>query len=132
IKAFMDGWRYGASADNTSMDEGTLTALVDEAHRNNLKVLTHTVTVERGQIAARAKVDVIAHSLQDREIDQQTIDLIKASGTAYAPTLAVYDPNKGEGAGTTPEARKRSEIKFGYALHNAKALHDAGVVVALG
>lgn len=132
IKAFTDGWRYGASADNTSMDEGTLTALVDEAHRNNIKVLTHTVTVERGQIAARAKVDIIAHSLQDREIDQQTIDLIKASGTAYAPTLAVYDPNKGEGAATTPEAKKRSEIKFGYALHNTKALHDAGVVVALG
>ena len=51
IKAFADGWRYGASADNTSMDEGTLTALVDEAHRNQLKVLTHTVTVDRGAIA---------------------------------------------------------------------------------
>ena len=132
IKAFTDGWRYGASADNTSMDEGTLTALVDEAHRNDIKVLTHTVTVERGQIAARAKVDIIAHSLQDRELDQATIELIKAAGTAYAPTLAVYDPNKGEGAATNPEARKRSEIKFGYALHNTKALHDAGVTVALG
>ena len=132
IKAFTDGWRYGASADNTSMDEGTLSALVDEAHRNNIKVLTHTVTVERGQIAARAKVDIIAHSLQDRELDQTTIDLLKAAGTAYAPTLAVYDPNKGGGAATNPEARKRSEIKFGYALHNTKALHDAGVTVALG
>ncbi|MBT9473364.1 MAG: amidohydrolase family protein [Phenylobacterium sp.] len=132
IKAFTDGWRYGASADNTSMDEGTLSALVDEAHRNGIKVLTHTVTVERGQIAARAKVDIIAHSLQDRELDGATIDLIKAAGTAYAPTLAVYDPAKGEGAATNPEARKRSEIKFGYALHNTKALHDAGVIVALG
>lgn len=132
IKAFTDGWRYGASADNTSMDEGTLSALVDEAHRNNIKVLTHTVTVERGRIAARAKVDIIAHSLQDRELDQATIDLLKAAGTAYAPTLAVYDPNKGEGAATNPEAKKRSEIKFGYALHNTKALHDAGVTVALG
>ncbi|MDF2900613.1 MAG: amidohydrolase, partial [Phenylobacterium sp.] len=112
IKAFTDGWRYGASADNTSMDEGTLTALVDEAHRNNIKVLTHTVTVERGQIAARAKVDIIAHSLQDRELDQTTIDLLKAAGTAYAPTLAVYDPNKGGGAATNSEAKKRSEIKF--------------------
>jgi imidazolonepropionase-like amidohydrolase len=132
IKAFTDGWRYGASADNTSMDEGTLSALVAEAHRNNIKVLTHTVTVERGRIAARAKVDIIAHSLQDRELDQATIDLLKAAGTAYAPTLAVYDPNKGEGAATNPEAKKRSEIKFGYALHNTKALHDAGVTVALG
>ena len=130
IKAFADGWRYGASADNTSMDEGTLSALVDEAHRNNLKVLTHTVTVDRGAIAGRAKVDVIAHSLQDREIDQATIDAIKAGGTAYAPTLAVYDPAK-DGTAST-EARRRSEVKFGYALHNVKALYDAGVTVALG
>lgn len=131
IKAFADGWRYGASADNTSMDEGTLSALVDEAHRNKIKVLTHTVTVERGAIAGRAKVDVIAHSLQDREIDQATIDAIKAGGTAYAPTLAVYDPAKG-GVSGNEEARRRSEVKFGYALHNVKALHDAGVTIALG
>jgi len=131
IKAFADGWRYGASADNTSMDEGTLSALVDEAHRNNLKVLTHTVTVDRGAIAGRAKVDVIAHSLQDREVDQAAIDAIKAGGTAYAPTLAVYDPAKA-GPSQSPEARSRSEQKFGYALHNVKALHDAGVTIALG
>lgn len=132
IKAFADGWRYGVSADNTSMDEGTLSALVDEAHKNGLKVLTHTVTVERGAIAGRAKVDVIAHSLQDREIDQAAIDAIKAGGAAYAPTLAVYDPNKGDGPSSNPELRRRSEVKFGYALHNVKALHDAGVTIALG
>ena len=131
IKAFADGWRYGMSADNTSMDQGTLSALVDEAHRNNLKVLTHTVTVDRGIVAGRAKVDVIAHSLQDREIDQAAVEAIKAGGTAYAPTLAVYDPTKGGGA-SDPEARRRSEQKFGYALHNVKVLHDAGVTIALG
>lgn len=131
IKAFADGWRYGASADNTSMDQGALSALVDEAHKNNLKVLTHTVTVDRGAIAGRAKVDIIAHSLQDREVDQTAIDAIKAGGTAYAPTLAVYDPDKGEPS-SDPVARRRSEVKFGYALHNVKALHDAGVTIALG
>ncbi len=130
IKAFADGWRYGMSADNTSMDQDTLSALVGEAHKNNLKVLTHTVTVDRGAIAGRAKVDVIAHSLQDREIDQPTVDAIKAGGTSYAPTLAVYDPAKGGSA--NPEARRRTEQKFGYALHNVKVLHDAGVTIALG
>lgn len=132
IKAFTDGWRYGASADNTSMDQGTLSALVDEAHKHDLKVLTHTVTVERGMVAGRAKVDIIAHSLQDRELDEAAIAVIKAGGTAYAPTLAVYDPNKGPGPRPDTEAQRRSEQKFGYALHNVKALHDAGVVVALG
>ncbi len=136
IKAFADGWRYGVSADNTSMDQATLSALVDEAHKNKIKVLTHTVTVERGKIAGRAKVDIIAHSLQDRPVDLEAIEAIKAGGTAYAPTLAVYDPDKGLVAGApapadTP-ARQQSVRKFGYALQNVKALSDAGVTIALG
>jgi len=135
IKAFTDGWRYGLSADNTSMGEDTLAALVDEAHKNHLKVLTHTVTVMRGKEAARAKVDVIAHSLQDEEVDQETIDLMKANGTAYAPTLAVYEPGKGgRSAPADPNdpRTKQSLAKFANALHNVKVLHDAGVLVALG
>jgi imidazolonepropionase-like amidohydrolase len=135
IKAFADGWRYGTAPDNTSMDEGTLAALVDEAHKHGLKVGTHTVTVERGRVAGRAKVDFIAHSLQDRELDAEAIAAIKAGGTAYAPTLAVYEPVK---PGMKPpenpdEPRFRQSVrKFGYAMKNVKALHDAGVPIALG
>ncbi len=135
IKAFADGWRYGTAPDNTSMDEGTLAALVDEAHKNGLKVATHTVTVGRGGVAGRAKVDIIAHSLQDREVDPETIAAIKAAGTSYAPTLAVYEPVK---PGQKPpedldSPRYRQSVrKFGYALQNVKALHDAGVRIVLG
>ena len=38
-----DGWRYGLSPHNTSMNEDALTALVDEAHKYNIPVLTHTL-----------------------------------------------------------------------------------------
>lgn len=92
IKVFTDGWRYGAAADMTSMNEETLTALVDEAHKNGLEVLTHTVSLEKAKIAARSKVDVIAHGIGDRDADDELFALLKASGTAYAPTLAVYEP----------------------------------------
>jgi len=134
IKAFADGWRYGAGPDNSSMDYWTLSAIADEAHKNNLKVLTHTVTVERGKVAARAKVDVIAHSLQDREVDDEVVALMKANGTVYAPTLAVYEPVKpGQTVPATPDARLQNAMKkFGYALHNVKVLHDAGVPIAVG
>jgi imidazolonepropionase-like amidohydrolase len=94
IKAFTDGWRYGVAPDNTSMDEWTLTALVDEAHKNDLKVFTHTVSVDRGEVAGRSKVDVITHSLQDRRLDAEAVEIIKAGGTSDTPTLAVYEPVK--------------------------------------
>lgn len=135
IKAFADGWRYGTAPDNTSMDVGTLAALVDEAHKNNLKVGTHTVTVDRGAVAARAKVDFIAHSLQDREIDAETVALLRQAGTVYAPTLAVYEPVKpGQKPPENPQEPRfqQSVRKFGYALKNVKALSDAGVPIALG
>jgi len=111
IKAFTDGWRYGAAPDMSSMNEETLTALVDEAHKNGLEVLTHTVTLERAKIAARAGVDVIAHGVGDRAADEELFRLMKAKGTTYAPTLAVYEPRGRDiltpllGAVLAPEAR---------------------------
>jgi imidazolonepropionase-like amidohydrolase len=113
IKVFTDGWRYGASPDMTSMNEETLTALVDEAHKNGLEVLTHTVTLERAKIAARAGVDVIAHGVGDKAVDEELFGLMKAKSTTYAPTLAVYEPRGRDiltpllGAVLAPPARSR-------------------------
>jgi imidazolonepropionase-like amidohydrolase len=92
IKVFTDGWRYGNAPDMTSMNEETLTALVDEAHKHGIEVLTHTVTLERAKIAARAGVDVIAHGIGNAQVDEEVISLMKTKGTTYAPTLAVYEP----------------------------------------
>lgn len=133
IKAFTDGWRYGLSADNTSMDEGTMAALVEAARGAGLKVLTHTVTVDRGAMAARAGIASLAHGLQDRAVDAATLQTIVQSGMAMAPTLAVYEPGKG---GTHLDANNpidRQRIaKFDLALGNVKMMFDAGVPIALG
>lgn len=131
-----DGWRYGMSPDDTSMNEDALTALVDEAHKNHIPVLTHTLRIEKGAEAGRAKVDVIDHALQDRDIDDVTIQAIKQGGSYFAPTLAVYDPNKsGHRTATvnTEDPRFAQGIrKWEFALHNTKRLYDAGVPIALG
>jgi len=94
IKVFTDGWRYGTSPDMTSMEEATLAAIVEEAHRAGLEVLTHTVTLEKAKIAARAGVDVIAHGIGNAPVDDELIQLMKAKGVTYAPTLAVYEPRE--------------------------------------
>ncbi|GAA0298439.1 hypothetical protein GCM10009087_05300 [Sphingomonas oligophenolica] len=134
IKAFTDGWRYGASPDNTSMDGWTLSALTDEAHKQHWKVLTHTVTVDRGVLAARSGVDSLAHGMQDRLLTPQEVAAIKATGMADVPTLAVYDPGKEPAAQPNPADPKDAQRlrKFGYALGNVKLLFDAGVRIGVG
>lgn len=134
IKAFTDGWRYGNAADNTSMDEATLAALVDQAHRHGIRVFSHTVTVERAKQAARAGVDLIAHSVLDRAVDDELVALMREHGTAYGPTLAVYEPVRiGDAAPADPGAPvlQRRRANFAVALANVKRLHEAGVPVVV-
>ncbi|MGY1425362.1 amidohydrolase family protein [Lysobacter sp. A289] len=135
IKVFTDGWRYGHMPDNTSMDPWTLAALVEEAHANGLKVATHTVTVARAGFAGDAKVDLIAHSIQDRVLDADTIARFKAGGTYYAPTLTVYEPIRmGQSAPVDPQDPKllSRQRNFITAMENVRLLHEAGVPIALG
>jgi imidazolonepropionase-like amidohydrolase len=92
IKIFTDGWRYGAAPDMTSMNEDTIAAIVDEAHKNSLEVLTHTVSLDKAKLASRAGVDVIAHGIGDKDADEELFKLMREKGTTYVPTLAVYEP----------------------------------------
>ncbi|MFT3976840.1 MAG: CIA30 family protein [Sphingomonas bacterium] len=133
IKGFTDGWRYGMAPDNTSMDGWTLHALTDAAHKAGWKVLTHTVTVERGLVAARAGVDSLAHVLQDRDLTPDEVKVIVTSKMAMVPTLAVYDPDKAGQPQKPDDPRYLQGVaKFGHALHNVKVLFDAGVPIGVG
>jgi hypothetical protein len=73
------------------MNEDVLAAIVEEAHKNGVEVLTHTVSLEKAKIAARAGVDVIAHGIGNADVDDELIQLMKRNNTSYAPTLAVYE-----------------------------------------
>lgn len=150
VKVFTDGWRYGAAADLTSMNLETLSAIVADAHAAGLKVFTHTVTLAGAKTAARAKVDVMAHGIGDAEADQELIDLLKSSGTMYAPTLAVYETHPlpvpprallvmepdvqkafggRESAPPAPPARQR---RWQNLLANVRRLNAGGVPIASG
>lgn len=150
IKVFTDGWRYGTAANLTSMNVETLTAIVQDAHAAGVKVFTHTVTADGAKIAAKAGVDALAHGIGDAEVDQELIDLLKASGTAYAPTLAVYEtrqlpvPARAQlvmdpdvraafgGRGATPPTPPARARRWQHLLASVRRLHAAGVPVAAG
>lgn len=135
IKVFSDGWRYGLYPNRNSVGEDTLSAIVAEAQAHGLPVATHTVSVERAAEAARAGVSLIAHSVQDRLADEAMIAAMLEAGTAYAPTLAVYEPAAPQDAGAEgaeTASMQVSRAKFRFATENLRMLSEAGVLIAVG
>lgn len=150
LKVFTDGWRYGIDTDMTSMDEATLKAIVDEAHAAGIKVITHTVSLDKAKIAARAGADIIGHGIGDAKADAEWLNLMKEKGTGYVSTMAVYEPRNLRDPRTPflqtlldpsvfgriqhvtapprPAAMKRWENLTG----NLKAASDAGVSIGMG
>ena len=108
IKVFADGWRYGRDSDLNSMNQPTLAAIVADAHKAGLSVITHTVTLQGDKIAAAAGVDAVGHGVGDALVDDALIASMKAHHTAYIPTLVVYEPQQtrqldpGEARALTP------------------------------
>jgi imidazolonepropionase-like amidohydrolase len=92
IKIFTDGWRYGATPSLPSMNEETIAAITQDAHKAGVKVMTHTLTLENAKITVRAGVDSLVHGIQDHNVDDEFIQLIKSKGTGYTATLAVFEP----------------------------------------
>jgi imidazolonepropionase-like amidohydrolase len=94
IKVFADGWRYGRTPDLASMNLPTLRAIVARAHAAGIPVVTHTVTLEGAKVAAAAGVDALGHGIGDTIVDDELIALMRAGGTAYVPTMAVFEPQQ--------------------------------------
>lgn len=151
IKVFTDGWRYAQAPDMTSMELETLRAIVEDAHKAGIPVLTHTVTLAKGKIAAKAGVDAIMHGIQDQPIDDELIQLMRANNVAYGPTAAVYEPRAGyineplltellEPAAidslknrpmlAAPSAQRIR--KYELLRQNVAALHKAGISIVAG
>jgi imidazolonepropionase-like amidohydrolase len=126
IKVFTDGWRYGFEPDLTSMNLETLAAIVEDAHAAGIKVVTHTVTLRGAKLASRAGVDILVHGIGDAEVDPELIEIMKAKGTSYVSTLAVYEY---KGTGDAPPERQQ---RWRYLTGNVRKLFDAGIPVAVG
>jgi imidazolonepropionase-like amidohydrolase len=62
-------------------------AVVDEAHRRGLRVAAHVFYLDDAKDLLRAGVDMIAHSVRDKDIDDEFIGMMKARNVPYCPTL---------------------------------------------
>src|SRR5262245_34702890 len=70
------------------------TAVIDEAHKHNLRVIAHVVTLADVKDLLRANIDGFAHMFRDRDADAEVLSLLRARPNAFfmltlwAPRLA--------------------------------------------
>lgn len=65
-------------------------AIIEEAHKNNLKVAVHATERITAQLAVEAGCDFLVHSVEDEIITDEFIKLLKSKNTILCPTLIVY------------------------------------------
>ena len=65
-------------------------AVIDEAHKNNIRVFAHVFALDDARDLVRSGLDAVAHSVRDREVDDDFIRLMKDKNAIYIPTLMAY------------------------------------------
>lgn len=68
-----------------------LDAIVHQAHQLGLQVIAHIDTSEDALIAARHKVDALAHGVETTVLTVEQAAELKASGIVMVPTLVNYE-----------------------------------------
>ena len=66
-------------------------AIIDEAHKNNLKVAVHATQRITAQLAVENGADFLVHSVDDEVVTSDFIQLLKKNNTILCPTLTVYN-----------------------------------------
>jgi len=72
------------AVDTPQLTQAELDAIVDEAHALRLKTAAHAHGAEGAKRAIRAGIDSIEHG---SFLDDEALDMMKAKGTYYVPTL---------------------------------------------
>ena len=97
-------------------------ALVDEAHRQGLKVAAHSLTLSGARMAVAAGVDSIDHGLA---ISPDLAAEMAAKGTAFVPTLLVFREHAARGSMISDSAVAAHKRSFANCL-------EAGVRIVFG
>jgi imidazolonepropionase-like amidohydrolase len=66
-------------------------AIIDEAHKNNIKVHVHATTIRDQKEALRAGADVLVHMVQNAPIDDELSALLKEKRPYWATVIALGD-----------------------------------------
>jgi imidazolonepropionase-like amidohydrolase len=121
-------------------------AIIDEAHKRGLRVTAHIFNLEDAKGLIRAGVDVFAHGIRDKDIDDELVAMfkqrpnlvltpnlpdrgVKVDLSWLRASLPAGEFQKFEAANTD---RPKVQALFGIQARNLAKLNAAGVRITLG
>ena len=127
-------------------------AIIDEAHKNNLPVAAHIFYLADAKELLRSGIDIFAHGIRDKDVDDEAIALFKQHPNVYViPNLPDRETTEADLkfasetvpasevkkmreaiAAMTPEAVKKAHEFYGVQARNLVKLNAAGVRIAFG
>jgi imidazolonepropionase-like amidohydrolase len=137
-------------------------AVIEEAHKHGLRVAAHLFYLEDAKGLLDAGADFLAHSIRDREVDDELVRKLKQRDVCVCPTLMrevstfVYESEpaffadpffrreadpavlaelrdpKRQQAMRVSRSAQAYKVALEVASRNLKKLHEAGVRIAMG
>lgn len=68
-----------------------VSAIIEESHKNNLKVAVHATERITAQLAVESGCDFLVHGVEDELVSDEFIQLLKTKNSILCPTLIVGD-----------------------------------------
>ena len=127
-------------------------AIIDEAHKHNLRAIAHIFYLEDAKELMRAGVDGFAHGVRDKDIDDEFMTQLKQSRVFFTPNLpdrpitaddisliaetlpaSQVQQLRAEIAGRKPDDAAEAVRLFKIQARNLKKINDAHIAtIALG
>lgn len=125
-------------------------AIIDEAHKHNIRVVAHIFGLDDAKDLLRAGIDGFAHSVQDKDIDDEFIKLAKQRNAFIDPNLPprgvqedlswIAETSRPEDikrlndafAKQAPDALQRNRERFAITARNLVKAQSAGLLIVLG
>ncbi len=137
-------------------------AVIDEAHQNNIRVVAHVLYLADAKRLVDAGVDGLVHSIRDRNVDDALVQAMVENDVFYVPTLTGHESaftyadepawlgdrslretvsgstvGRISSPGFVGRAQQDLNLnarrrQFDTAMRNLKTLSDAGVTIGFG
>jgi imidazolonepropionase-like amidohydrolase len=127
-------------------------AIIEEAHKNNLRVAAHIFYLADAKELLRSGIDIFAHGIRDKDVDDELIGLFKQHPTVFViPNLPDRETTEADLkfasetipsaeikgmrdalAAVQPDAARKAREFYGVQARNLARLNAAGVRIGFG